>query len=172
MYLTDIETKTTHYARQRESLAAAVTELNDAIESLKRKHIGVIKRRVAVAAEAHNELSDVIKSAPHLFEKPRSVIIAGIKVGYQKGKGVLTWTNGDRVCELIEKHFPEEYETLVKVSMTPVKGALAQKSAADLRRIGVTVEDTGDQVLIKPTDTAVDKLVSALLAEAADEVVA
>lgn len=172
MQLTDIEVKTTAYAKKREALSAAVLELNDAIEAIKRKHLGVIKRLVANAADAHNELAAAIKDAPHLFERPRSVIIAGIKVGYQKGKGTLTWTNGERVCELIEKHYPDEYNVLVKTSVAPVKTALAQKSAADLRRIGVTVEDTGDQVLIKPTDTAVDKLVSALLAEATDEVAA
>ena len=37
---------------------------------------------------------------------------------------------------------------------------------AELKRIGVTVEETGDQIVIKPTDSEVDKLVNALLADA------
>ena len=40
---------------------------------------------------------------------------------------------------------------------------------ADLKRIGCTIEETGDVVVIKPTDSDVDKIVSALLADATAE---
>jgi len=45
------------------------------------------------------------------------------------------------------------------------KAALANISVADLKRIGCTITDDIDAVLIKPTDSEVDKLVMALLKE-------
>jgi len=164
-----IEAKTTEFAKRREQLAQVVAELNDGIESLKRKHIGVIKKRVAAAAEAHAELKAAIDAAPHCFEKPRSVIIAGIRVGFQKGKGAIEWDNDEQVVKLIRKHFADEFDVLVKTVETPVKAALSQLAAADLKRIGVTVKDAGDEILIKPADSHVDKLVASLLKDATEE---
>lgn len=167
--IASIESKTTEFARCREQLAQVVGELSDAIESLKRKHIGVIKKRVAAAAEAHAELKAEIESAPQCFKQPRSVIISGVRVGYQKGKGALSWDSDEQVVKLIRKHFPDEFDALVKTTETPVKPALAQKSVADLKRLAVSVIDSGDEVLIKPTDSHIDKLVSALLKGATEE---
>lgn len=164
-----IEVKTTEFAKRREQLAQVVAELNDAIESLKRKHIGIIKRRVAAAAEAHADLKSAIEAAPHCFEKPRSVIISGIRVGYIKGKGAITWDSDEQVIKLIRRHFAEEFDVLVKTIETPVKAALVQLSAADLKRIAVTIIDAGDEILIKPADSHVDKLVAALLRDAVEE---
>ena len=39
----------------------------------------------------------------------------------------------------------------------------------DLKRLGVTVEDTGDVVTVRPVDGAVEKTVKALLKNATDE---
>ena len=42
-------------------------------------------------------------------------------------------------------------------------------SAAELKKIGVTVTDAGDQTVVKPVDSEVDKMVDALLKAAAGE---
>lgn len=167
--LNDIEIKTKTYADRRAQLADAVRELNDAIEAMKRRHLATIKKRVAAAAEAHAELKADIEASPQLFEKPRSVIIAGIKVGYQKGKGKIEWEDDAQVVKLIRRHFPEQFDVLVNTVETPVKKALAQLSVQDLKKLAVDVEDTGDVVLIKPADSRVDKLVSALLKDATED---
>jgi hypothetical protein len=64
---------------------------------------------------------------------------------------------------LIQKHFPEQMDTLVKVTMAPVKSALTNLPVADLRKIGVQLVETGDIAYIKPMDGEVSKLVDALL---------
>lgn len=167
--LAAIEGKARLYADRRDDLAGVVRVLNDQVEALKRSALPEIKRAVARAAEAHGKLRDLVEGAPGLFVKPRTVIFHGIKVGFEKGKGKLVFENGDRVCELINKHFPELTEALIIVSQAPNRKALGELAAADLKRLGVTVEDTGDQVVIRPTDTAVDKVVNALLKEAVEE---
>ena len=96
------------------------------------------------------------------------MILYGIKIGFQKGKGEITWEDKDQVVKLIHKHFPEQAEALLKVTEMPVKTALAQLSAADLKKLGVTIIETGDEIVIRATDTEVDKLVEALLKDEAE----
>ena len=117
-------------------------------------------------SETRDRLKVAIESAPELFVKPRTLVIAGVRIGIQKGKGQIVYGDADQVVKLIRKHFPEQADALIAVKETPVKKALANLSVAELKRIGVTVEETGDQVVIKPTDSEVDKLVAALLREA------
>lgn len=168
--LAEIERKTKTYADARARLAALVEALNDTIEALKRDSLPDIKRALGVAAQHENELRSLLQEAPELFVRPRTVIFHGIKVGYAKGKGGIVWEDEARVVALIHKHFAEQAETLIRTKETPVKDALAQLTVADLRRLGCSVEEAGDQVVIRATDSAVDKLVARLIQEATEEV--
>ena len=88
-------------------------------------------------------------------------------MGFRKGTGGIDWSDDDQTVKLIEKHFPKtQAELLIKTTKKPIKKALADLDVADLKRIGCTVESTGDVVFIKPADSTVDKHVNALLKEA------
>ena len=164
--LATIELSARKFADHRDALKSIVQLLNYQVELLKRAALPDIRRALAKAAAAENDLRDLITSVPGLFVRPRTVIFHGIKCGWEKGKGKIVFENPDRVVELIRKHFPEMAEALVITKETPNKKALAELAAADLKRLGISIEDTGDQVIIRPVDTSVDKFVTALLAEA------
>lgn len=164
--LADIEQHTRRYADARDLLASRVQALQDDIEAAKRRKLSGIKKAVAAAAEARDKLQSAIEASPELFQKPRTLVIAGVRVGYTKGAGKLSFDDPARVGALIRRHYPDQAEALIKVTETPIRKALGNLSVAELKRIGVTVEETGDQVVIKPTDSEVDKLVGALLADA------
>jgi hypothetical protein len=164
MLLTDLQILTKPYADARGQLAAVVTELNDCIESLKRKKMPAIKELVARAAEREAKLRAGIEGAPELFVQPRTVIFHGIKIGFQKGKGGIEFDDPGKVVDLIRKNFTEaEGEALIRIIEEPDKKMLALMPVADLKKIGCTVGNTADEVVIRPTDTAVDKIVTALL---------
>jgi len=172
--LGEIERLAKEYADWREQLIDCVRALNEEVGAVKREHIPAIKRKVAAVAERQAVLKAAIEESEGLFKKPRTMIIHGIKVGFQKAKGEMKWFDVNQVVRLIKKHFPDLVETLIKTTETPVKAALGQISAADLKRIGVTIEADGDVVVIKGTDSEIDKFVEALLkddeqAEAATE---
>ncbi len=59
---------------------------------------------------------------------------------------------------------------LIATSERPAKEALANLTAAELKKLGISVTDGGDAVFIKPADSAVDKMVDALLKDATAEV--
>lgn len=160
------ERLTQAYRKTYDALAERVSALEADIEALKRRRVHGIKAAVAAAAAARAELAAHIEAHPELWEKPRTLVIAGIRVGLMKGKGSIEWDNPASVCRLIRKHYPEQADTLIKVTEAPVKKALGNLTTAELKRIGARVEESGDAVVIKPVDGDVDKLVSALLAEA------
>jgi len=163
--LSDIELLTMKYKSARDLLAGRVQGLQDEIERIKRRAMPGIKKAVAAAKQAESELYAAIESAPELFRKPRTLVLSGIRVGYCKGQGQIRYQDPNQVVKLIHKHFPEQADVLIAVRETPVRKALAQLSAAELKNLGVTLVQTGDQVVIKPTDSEVDKVVNALLKE-------
>lgn len=167
--LGEIEKLTKVFVGARELLIMDVHEMENELNEIKMKYLPVIKKSVAAAKEKIEKLRLAIKESPELFEKPRSFILYGVKVGYQKGKGAIEWDDDEQVVKLIEKHFPEQADVLIKTTKKPVKKSLSQLTVAELKRLGIVVEETGDQVIIKPVDSEVDKLVEALLKDETKE---
>lgn len=167
--LTDIEPAARAYADARAKVSEIVTDLNDGIAALKRDSMPALKRALARASEKHDQLKRIIDANPGLFVKPRTVIYHGIKLGYAKGKGGIAFEDAAQVVKLIRKHLPDVADTLIKTTEEPVKGALAQLTVAELKKLGCHVVDASDAVVIKPTDSEVDKLVDVLIKGATEE---
>lgn len=163
MDLKDVENVVKQYSDARKSLSKRVAAFKDEEDALKRRFVPGIKRIVEEVTERYNRLSSLLNEAKHLFERPRTATFHGIKVGFQKQKGELAWEDDAAVVKLIRKHFPDQVDTMIKVVEKPIKAALATLTVAELKRLGVRVEDDSDKILIKTTDTEIDKLVEALL---------
>jgi hypothetical protein len=163
--LGEIEKLTKDYADSRDKLLGTVQGLHEKMEAVRRQYLPGIRAQVRIAKERKSALEAALSDSGDLFVRPRTIIIAGIRVGFEKAKGIISWESDETVVRLIKKHFPEQAELLIKTTEKPLKKPLAQLSVADLKRIGVSVTETGDAVIIKPTDTEIDKLVEALLDE-------
>lgn len=161
--LTDIEQRVKAFSDARANVASIVTVLNEGIEALKRDNMPALKKAIARAAEKHDNLKVLIDANPALFKKPRTVVMHGVKVGFAKGKGGIKFDDAAQVVKLIKRHMPEQAELLIITKETPAKDALSQLNAVELKKIGCSVVDAGDAVVIKPTDSDVDKLVDTLL---------
>jgi hypothetical protein len=167
--LATIELLTKKYADARKIVTERVNSLEDEVRSAYRRKMPGIRTAVAEAKDAQAELAQAIEQAKDLFVSPRSITIHGIKVGLAKGKGKIEWDDDDHVVRLIEKHFPEQADILIAVSKSPVKEALKNLTVSDLKKIGCSVEETGDCVIIRATDAEVDKLVKKILKEGVQE---
>lgn len=162
-----IETLARAYAEARGKLAALVQELQTEMEFIRRKRINPIKRAVAATADAHAALHAAIDKGKELFVKPRSITVAGVKVGMQQKKATVEIADEDAVIARIREQLPkDQVELLLRTRTTVDRNALNDLSDEDLKRLGVRRIEATDNVLIKPVDTEVDKLVDALLAEA------
>jgi hypothetical protein len=168
--LKDIEALTKRYAEAAGALSDAVSSLEEAKQKLQRQHLPEIKRLVARARDAKAALSGAIAESAELFQRPRTVTFHGVRVGLQKAKGRIEFDDAERVVALVRKLYPERFDVLVKASYRPVKEALAQLPAADLKRLGITVVADSDEVFVKDASGEIDKLVEALLKDEAEEV--
>lgn len=168
MRMDEIERLTRAYAGEHTELGCLVGALEDELEALKREHLPRIREAVRATQGAREALQAQVEATPDLWQPPRrTVVIEGVRVGYQKGKGRLVWERDDAVVRLIRKHFPDQAEVLVQTKETPVRKALQQLTAVELQKLGVSIEGADDEVVIRPTDSDVDKLVAKLL-EAAE----
>ena len=165
----EIEQKALKLAAARDALAGAYTTCEESITEVRKRWRAEIIRKTAAFKAAADDMTASVAESPELFQKPRSVILHGIKAGFQKGKGKLEWADDEQVCKLIRKHQPDLVSVLIKTTETPVKGALNELSAADLRRLGIEVEETGDVPFVKLADTEIAKMVKALLRDNGDE---
>lgn len=166
--LQEIISRAAVLSQYRARLGDLVNALNAGIEALKADRLADVRQATDEAGFAWKALAESIDAHPELFVKPRSLVAHGIKFGFQKAKGTLEIADEDRTVALIEKLMPEQAELLISVKKAPVKDALAQLPATDLKKLGVQLKDTGDVVFIKPADGAVDKLVKALIASAVE----
>lgn len=167
--LTQIESAALAYSKSREELGAIVATMQELIDATKRTYLKAIKSAVGKASARHATLKELIEANPGCFEKPKTQEFHGIKVGYRKGTGGIEFDDADQVVALIEKHLKDLADTLIKTTKKPIKKALENLDVSDLKRIGCTVEATGDEVVIKPVDGAVEKAVNALLKDATEE---
>lgn len=170
----EIETTLSHidhlakqYAKARSVLSERVGELEAEAAALQRRRIDGIKTAASAAATLQEELRTAVEGAPHLFEKPKTFTLHGITVGFRKGTGKVEWDDSAKVIALIRKHLPDQAEVLINVEETPSADALKNLEAKDLARVGVRMEGTGDVVVVKSADTAINKLVAKILKEGA-----
>lgn len=165
--LSDIEAFAKRLSTARELLTEHVDKLNQQMAQLKRDALPAIKRAVAACAERHADLLTLVEGAPELFLKPRTVIFHGVKLGFEKGKGKIQITDKAKTIALIRKHLDDAIAGfLISTKESVNKKSLRDLTVDDLKRIGCTVEETGDAPIIRFTDSAVDKIVHALLADA------
>lgn len=167
--MTDIEAAAKTFANARSDLVDAATALRDDLEAVKRKHMKRLKRCVETTAAAQAVLTNAIDSAHELFQRPRSAVFHGIKVGLQKGKDTVTWSDSTLVANRITDQLPEQFDVLVETTYKPIASGLLQLDAETLTAIGVRRAPGKDSVLIKPVDGGVDKLVAALLKGSEEE---
>jgi hypothetical protein len=157
--LEQISHATRRFADARRDLAARVDATNRRMRLIYENNLDEIRALLARATDARIALESLILTAPELFAHPRTVVVHGVKIGLRKGKGGIEWDDEEQVVCLIKKLFPEQSDVLIRTAERPIKTALAELSAVDLKRLGVTVEETGDVPVIQPADSAIDKVV-------------
>ncbi len=153
------------YAETRAELAFKLGVLEDELMAAKHRHLPDIRKVLARAQTQRDKIITAVNQSPTLFEKPKTQMFHGIRIGFQKAKGAITWDDESMVVKLIKKFFPDRTDDLIKTTEKPVKATLQNLSAADLKRLGVQVVESGEEVVIRPMDGELDKLVDRLLAD-------
>lgn len=167
--MTRIEAQARACSEARDRLRMLCEALDCDLKGAQRAHLPGIRRALQRASEAEAQLRAMIEMAPELFEKPKTVTFHGLRLGYMKGRGGIAWDDADAVVAAIQRHLPDQADQLIRWSGRPLKEALNQLDVATLRKIGCRVVDTGEEVVVKAVDGALDKMVEALLKAATEE---
>jgi len=166
--LSDIERLCASYSEQRRELADRVAELQARIDALTREYLPSIRVKAAAAQAARDGLQSYIEAAPELFTRPKTRIFSGVKVGYQTGKPRVEIPDEAETIRRIRAQLPEaQAELLIAVTERVDKRAVADLTTADLKRLRIRVEPGAEQIVIRPVDSDVDRIVKALLDDAA-----
>ncbi|MEX2524469.1 MAG: host-nuclease inhibitor Gam family protein [Gammaproteobacteria bacterium] len=161
--MNDIEILAEEYSKAHDALADKVSQANAELQAVKRKYRHELKSLASNAANTKADLIAAIEESRELFRKPKTRTFHGIKVGLRKAKGKLKWTDAEKVVKAIKRVYDDQIGTLIKTTEKPNKDALEKLPAAELKKLGITVEDSGDQVVANPAEGEIDKMVDALL---------
>ncbi len=82
-----LESLAGQYADAHESLVESVAGLNTEIEALKRRRLPAIRRHVRATAVCHDVLRAEIAASREMFKRPRTRVLAGVKIGLAKQRG-------------------------------------------------------------------------------------
>lgn len=151
------------YAKARDALEETGEEIRQLQRKAIRDRLRGLRNRVAETAAAHDALSAAIKGRPDLFVKPRTVAVDGVKFGFRKQAGVLDVGDEAKAIDLLRKKLPGLADTLIVSKEALDKKGLRKLPAADLARIGVSIGNPTDDVVIAVAESDIDKLVAALL---------
>ncbi len=157
------------YADAREALEETVEEIRDEQRAAVRRRLRGLKARVAAASAARDALRQALAVAPHLFERPRTRAIEGIKVGYRKMPGRIEYADEAKVIARIRARWPAREAELVRVKESLDRGALKRLDGHALATIGASIIDVDDEIVIAAAADDLDKLVDALLEDGTEE---
>lgn len=161
-----IDVKAKRLADARADLADLVAKYRRAIEKLERRRVPEIRAAAAAVGALELVVSADIKARPDLFVKPRTMTFHGIKLGLKKGSGKIEWDDEAKVIERIRKHaetLSVPADVLIVTSYTVSKESVERLKGDELKKLGISVVDGTDAVVIKAADNTVDKLVKAIL---------
>jgi hypothetical protein len=161
----DIDLQAETYRQAQDRLHQLLAELRAAQDSMQRERTPGIRRAVIEAKRARAELAASVRSAPELFVRPKSRQVHGIEVGFRKQPDAWQWPDDPKLCAQIRKVLPDQAEVLIEIKESPVRRALKQLNAALVRKLGILIRPGRDEVLCKPVDGEVDKLLALLMGD-------
>lgn len=163
----DIELACQRYRQLRDNLRSQAGAVNDAIEEIKRNYLPLLRGTLSAVAAAETEVLDAVRaSPPSLWARSRTRIMHGIKVGWSKSRGKVTFDDEAKVIERMRKLLPSDQAALlIRVRESVHKPAVYDLTASDLRRLGISISDDCDVAVVKDIESELDRALEKLLAD-------
>lgn len=164
MNIAEIETLAQAYAQSYRELEGAVQALEDGVRTIKRKLVPTIGRLAEESAIRKKALLAAVNESKTLFAKPKTKLLAGVKVGLAKQRGKVVIDNEVATIKRIRELLPKDQVDLVlRVVESVHKPAVYDLVASDLKRLGIKIADDTDVAVAKIAGEDIERLVDALL---------
>lgn len=167
--ITAIDLLARQYADAQTDLDGRTNELKQKIDAAVRAAWPDLRKATTRAAERYDALLAAVSDAKPAFDKPKTRILHGIRVGYRKAQDTVQVLNADNTVALIKRAIPEQQGVLISTTEKPVMDGLMQLDDATLKLIGCKRVPGSDAPFAKLADTELDKVVAALMKSAIDK---
>lgn len=142
-------------------------EIREAIAPIMLMHQRALDQAAIDEADALKALKAMVDGAPHLFAKPRSLTINGVRAGYKKAEDSLDWADDEVLIARIKALLlPSEAELLIRNREELVIDALTQLDDDKMKRLGIRRITGADNSFITIGDSDIEKTAKALIADA------
>ena len=164
--LNEIEALAQAYAERYRELQGAVQALEDCVRTIKRKLLPTIRRLAEESAEHKGALLAAVAQEAELFEKPRTRLLAGVKVGLQKRRGQVVIDDESATIRRIRELLPKDQaELVIRVKESVHKPAVYDLTGGDLKRLGIKIDADTDEAIAKIAGEDIEHMVDALLTD-------
>lgn len=157
------------FSDAQDTLVERVANLKQDILDVKKNAIVGIRSAVSMVVNRKAKVITAVNENRELFEKPRTQMFEGVKVGLQQIKAKVEWDKNDkkgqRVVNLIKEKFPEMVDTLIVTKEEPNVKNLLKLSVKELTKIGCVFVDKYDEIVVKTPKIDIDKYVDGLMKE-------
>ena len=154
-------------AAARQATEALVEDIKAAQRKALAGRLRALRSRIGEQAASEEALRAAIRARPDLFVRPRTIAVDGIRFGLRKQPGAVALGDEAQAIGRLRARFPNRADSLVRVKETLDRAALRKLPAAELAQIGVTIEKATDEVTIAAGRNDLDRVVAALLDDAA-----
>lgn len=141
-------------------------QIKEAVTPIYDRHRSSLDSAAEEEAAANAELQSLLDASPHLFIKPRSLSVNGVRAGFRKQDDTLNWPDDGVVIARIKALIPEQADLLIRSQESLVVDAVANLDSKTLRAIGVSQVSGVDQSYITVGDSDIEKLAKTLIADA------
>ncbi len=164
--LNEIETLAQAYAESYRQLEATVQDLEDGVREIKRIMLPDIRRLAEESASHKSSVLAAITDSKALFEKPRTRLLAGVKVGLTKRRGQVVIDDEEATIRRIRELLPKDQAALViRVRESVHKPAVYDLTGGDLKRLGIKIDADTDEAIAKIAGEDIEHMVDALLTD-------
>lgn len=168
--LEDIRAAAQNLANRRNDTLGCSTLLNAEIKAAIAPVLECYKltldQYAAAESSAMAELDKLLASNPHLFVKPRSMTVDGVRCGYKKEPDGLDWTSDDDVIKAIKALLPELAPILVRTEERLNREALPAVAPEHLQKVGIRQVVGADQRFITLGENDVERMSKMIITDA------
>lgn len=151
------------FAETEAALARSVQECEDDVARTRARHATEVRTRSEALADARAELIREVDANRALFEKPKSRVLAGVKLGLRKAQDDLDLGDEDKLVARIRSVCPEKADSLIQTKSNVVRKAVKALSKDLLQRLGVRYVAGADEPFAAVEKSDAEKQAEAIL---------
>lgn len=158
--LEDIKNYAMDYAEKANALKRELEAMNRETAVIQQDHLKELTVLAAEAAAAQKLVEIAILENKGLFANRKTLEVAGVKFGLTKTRDKYVVADEADAIRYIKEKMSDKAIFLINNKETIAKTALANLTATELKKLGVTVEKGLENAMVKLADDSVERFIA------------